>query len=785
MDPGSKDAGPRAGADEPVPPAAPAPPAGAGAPPTRPSEPLAPYHSHFEHLEDHLRRIDELVRAQTHRWRDTVATTKPENLWGMVHVTEAEVEAYLRAPFRLPWTDAEEAEEPIRRRLQGAATRARVAARRVEATPSEVDLRIRRLMHAFDLSEVERDVLLVCLLPEVDARYRRLFGYLQDDASRTRPGVELILAILRPEVPDPATGRSLFDSASTLVRRHLVIVGDGDEPVSVRPARLDDRIASFLLGDDDIDPRLAGVVRHADRGVLPRDLAADLAQISRLEGLSQWLLGRGRRGTGAVLFLHGPYGSGRRAAAQAICSSLRVPLLAIDTGRALAELMEWKELVERTYREGALQGAAVLWTGCDALLSSEQSPQRWNRLLEAAEASGLVTFLASEVPWDPADRFRHTPFVRIDFRIPGYALRREIWLRHLPPIAAFADPPPDRDHLASMLANGFQLTEEQIVDAITSAKGHARQREPLMAALSVEDFFEGCRRQSGRRLISFARRIEPRTDLTFDDLILPKPSERQLGELRARIRQRNYVYSGLGFERRLPLGNGLIAMFTGSSGTGKTMAAELLAREQGVDLYKIDLSAVVSKYVGETEKNLAHVFDEAEEANAILFFDEADALFGKRGEVKEARDRWANIEINFLLQRVEEYAGVVILASNLQQNIDEAFLRRIHVIVDFPFPDDEARFRIWRGMFPAEVDRPPDEELVVLAQRFRLSGGSQKNIVVDAAFRALEAAVQARPRITTRHLVAATAREYQKLGRPITKGEFSEEFYRWVEEDIL
>jgi SpoVK/Ycf46/Vps4 family AAA+-type ATPase len=282
-----------------------------------------------------------------------------------------------------------------------------------------------------------------------------------------------------------------------------------------------------------------------------------------------------------------------------------------------------------------------------------------------------------------------------------------------------------------------------------------------------------------------AQLIEPRTELTFDDLILPRSNKRQLAELRNRIAYRNQLYSGLGFERRLSLGKGLIALFTGSSGTGKTMAAELLAREQGVDLYKIDLSAVVSKYVGETEKNLGRVFADAEDANAILFFDEADALFGKRGEVKDARDRWANMEINYLLQRVEEYSGVVILASNLRQNFDDAFMRRIHVIVEFPFPEPDARLCIWKGMIPPGVGLDDDVDFKLLADQFRFSGGSIRNVVVDAAFRALAEAGGERPAISMRHLVLGIAREYQKFGKPATKGEFSLALYDWVEKEIL
>jgi SpoVK/Ycf46/Vps4 family AAA+-type ATPase len=261
-------------------------------------------------------------------------------------------------------------------------------------------------------------------------------------------------------------------------------------------------------------------------------------------------------------------------------------------------------------------------------------------------------------------------------------------------------------------------------------------------------------------------------------------NRRQIEELRARIRQRGQVYSGLGFERRLSLGKGLIVLFSRSFGTGKTMTAELLAREQDVDMYKVDLASIVSKWVGETEKNLNQLFAEAEDANAIIFFDEADALFGERGEVKGAQDRWANLEVNFLLQPVEEYSGVVILATNLGQNIDEAFVRRVHVMVEFPSPDAEARFRTWRGMFPAGVLPPPDEDIRGLATQVKLPGGSIRNIVVDAAFRA-PVVSSGECKIELRHLVLATAREYQKLGKPITKGGFGETSYPWVAEEIL
>jgi AAA+ superfamily predicted ATPase len=707
----------------------------------------------------------------------------------MVHVTDDEIDAYLHAPFT-PLHDLPATLEPVLAEYwQAAACVAQVIQRRQAYTPPHITLRLERLRDLFGLSDLEHDILLVCLFPELDGRYRRLFGYLQDDASRTRPTVELVLQILHPIVSQPETARSAFASSAPLLAYDLLVVGNGmqsDEPLAMRSIRLDDRIAGYLLGSDTTDNRLDDVMSRSDALMRWEDMVAHQEHVTRLQNLAAWWQQRRHHAPhGAVMFLHGPYGSGRLAAAQAICTSTETPLLIAEVDKALRNSAGWAHIVNLCYREAQLQGAALYWSRCEVLLEQGQPAHLWDTLMEAAERFAGLTVLASQTAWDPAGRFHHIPFLRLDFAMPDYPLRRRLWDVYLPPPAAFAAPVPDRMVLADLLANGFQLTEGQLVDALATAQAQATQRAPQQPRLTVDDLYDGCRRQSGRHLLSFARRIEPRTALTFDALILPEPNLRQLHELRARIRYRSRVYSGLGFERRLSLGKGLIAMFTGSSGTGKTMAAELLAREQGVDLYKVDLSAVVSKYVGETEKNLSRVFAEAEDANAIIFFDEADALFGKRSEVKEAQDRWANMEINYLLQRVEEYAGTVILASNLRQNIDEAFLRRIHVLVEFPFPDAEARFRIWRGMFPPGLSRPADTDLHALAERFRLGGGNIKNIVIDAAFRALAAAECDLPTTTLRHLVAATAREYQKLGKPVTKGEFGEGFYAWIEKDIL
>jgi SpoVK/Ycf46/Vps4 family AAA+-type ATPase len=250
--------------------------------------------------------------------------------------------------------------------------------------------------------------------------------------------------------------------------------------------------------------------------------------------------------------------------------------------------------------------------------------------------------------------------------------------------------------------------------------------------------------------------------------MLPDEKAQQLRNIAAWMKHRRLVHQDWGFGAKLSRGKGLNVLFTGPSGTGKTMAAEVLAGELSLDLYQIDLSSVVSKYIGETEKNLSAIFQEAEQSQALLFFDEADALFGKRTEVKDAHDRYANIEVNYLLQRVEQYEGVVILATNLQQNLDDAFLRRMQEVLEFPFPDDSLREQIWRCHFPKNAPCEKDIDFSFLAQKFKMTGGNIKNIVLGAAFMAAQ---ESKP-ISMSHLIVATKCEYQKEGKLAVKTDF-------------
>jgi SpoVK/Ycf46/Vps4 family AAA+-type ATPase len=337
----------------------------------------------------------------------------------------------------------------------------------------------------------------------------------------------------------------------------------------------------------------------------------------------------------------------------------------------------------------------------------------------------------------------------LQLTVPDLTSRQQIWLSLLANHGHSAD---GLD--VAYLANTFRLGPGQIEDAIRSARNTNGN-----AQLTTEDLAAACRRLSNRSLDDLAVRVEP--VYGWDDIVLPDDTIELLREICNQARQTYRVLIEWGFERKVPYGRGLSVMFSGPPGTGKTMAAQIIARELGVDLYKIDLSGVVSKYIGETEKNLSRIFAAAESSNAVIFFDEADALFGKRTEVTDAHDRYANIEISYLLQKMEEYDGVVILATNLRKNMDDAFVRRIRFIVDYAFPTEAGRLAIWRKHFPKAAPVDGDIDFDLLARKVKVPGGNIKNIVLNAAFRAAQ---QDTP-IQMEHIVKSTRREFEKIGK--------------------
>jgi SpoVK/Ycf46/Vps4 family AAA+-type ATPase len=322
--------------------------------------------------------------------------------------------------------------------------------------------------------------------------------------------------------------------------------------------------------------------------------------------------------------------------------------------------------------------------------------------------------------------------------------------------------PPTKIRNSIAFARNLAITRNHatIATDTTTATGAAPK-------ITMDDLYRGCKSQSHQGLTSMAKKIHP--NYTWNDIVLPPTIMSLLRDICNVVKYKGTVFYDWGFSTKFSLGKGLTALFTGESGTGKTMAAEVIAKDLNLELYKIDLSSILSKYIGETEKNLSTIFKESEGSNSILFFDEADALFGKRTDVKDSHDRYANIETNYLLQKIDEFEGVVILSTNYRRNIDEAFIRRMQFIVNFPLPDAEYRLEIWKKAFPEQVPRSEDIDFKFLANNLQISGGNIKNIVINSAF--LAAKNGKRP-VSMSEIILATKREFDKIGKPFQKSDF-------------
>jgi hypothetical protein len=586
------------------------------------------------------------------------------------------------------------------------------------------------LCAAFGLSTFERAVLLACAGVELDSAFAACCAAAQGDARRAYPTFGLALAAL------PEAHWSALSPASPLRRWRLVEVGSG-EALTTSPLRVSERVLHCLAGVQHLDESLEGLLAPVS---LPVELPpSQRALVERIVGL--WL---GDPAPPAIQ-LCGGEGSDKEAVASAACAALEIGLYALRAEDVPAAPAEREALARLWEREAVLSRSALL-LDCDRA----EGVESMRAAIAFLEAVGGTIFVAAR---DPV-RLSRRRFVRLDVRGPSPAEQRSLWRGVLGPSAG------DLNGKLGEITAQFSLGPQSIRAAGAEALDvlSRRPREELGSVL-----WEICRSQARVRLDDLAQRIEPAA--TWEDLILPDHQKNVLREILANVRQRARVYDAWGFASKGSRGLGIGALFAGASGTGKTMAAEVLAGELHLDLYRIDLSQVVSKYIGETEKNLRRVFDAAEAGGAVLLFDEADALFGKRSEVKDSHDRYANIEVSYLLQRMESYRGLAILTTNMKGELDPAFLRRLRFVARFPFPDAAQRARIWERIFPPET---PTEGLDARKlARLNVAGGNIRNIALQAAFLAADEGGPVR----MAHLLRAAYTECAKLERPLTEAE--------------
>lgn len=721
------------------------------------SESVTAYENSWEHLLDELYCLDLALEAEAAGCRHRSLDDPMAPFKGLV-ITDAEVTELLShaAP-----DDAASIEQKF---LLEACSRQRsmIEARRKISVKAGIHLSLEWLAQLFHLTRFEEQCILLCLAPELDRKYERIYAYLQDDATRKKPTVELLLQLFCASWRQKFPARGIFGANAPLVRYRLVqMTGpSASDPVTLlsHSLKLDDRIVNFLL--DSVQSRQMDVrLEHCARRLAPPEDAIeaasfrDLAQrIGRFIHAHMQAVERSPRSI--VFYLRGPSGRDKRLLAESVCSDLGLPLLLGDAERMLAGQIPFADLTWLLGREALLQPAVLCLENMDCLLSeATKNRGELQSILDAAGTFSRFTFLLGALPWNPSETSSKVAFLAVEVPQPGMSDCAAIWEQQLKNAQI------GEDVQSTELASKFRLGPGQIHDAMEAAENLARWRSPEDCRITMQDLAAACRAQSSPKLATLARKLSPKKRWT--DIVLPEDQLNHLKDLCTHAKHRQLVYGKWGFDRKLSLGKGLNALFSGPPGTGKTMAAEVIATELQLELYQIDLSQVVSKYIGETEKNLHQIFLEAHTSNAILFFDEADALFGKRSEVKDAHDRYANIETGYLLQKMEEYEGIAILATNLRQHLDEAFVRRMHFIVEFPFPDHEMRKQIWQVIFPDETPLDGDVDVDTLARDIKLPGGNIRNIALAAAFHAAGNGQT----VCMSHLMHAAWREHQKLGR--------------------
>jgi SpoVK/Ycf46/Vps4 family AAA+-type ATPase len=588
----------------------------------------------------------------------------------------------------------------------------------------------------FGLSAFEKSLLLLCAAFDLDSEVAKLCSQAQGSPGAQYPTFGLALAAL------PHAHWSALAPSSHLRRFMLIdVLSSHSVPLTASPLRAEERVLHYLTGVSYFEPQLNGMVRPVgEQGAIVNSHKRIVQRI-----VLAW---KGARNRVPVVQLWGPDEPSKLTIAKRACADVGLELLQLPAELVPTKADEMERFVRLWTREAALLGSG-LYISAEDIDSAAQKSLR--RLMDGIPGPA---FLGTREPWGELEQRS----ISIEVRKPEKQEQRTLWMGYLGPAGS---PSSLNDQSLSKLVGQFDLNEHSIRVAAEEGVSAAKDGLDLYEALC-----EASRAATRPRLGELAEQISPRA--TLDDLVLPEREKRLLRELAIHVAHRHTVYTDWGFEAKLSRGLGITALFAGNSGTGKTMAAEALARELKLDLFRIDLATTVSKYIGETEKNLRKVFDAAEDGGAILFFDEADALFGKRSEVKDSHDRYANIEIGYLLQRMESYRGLAILATNMKRALDTAFVRRLRFIVDFPFPDEKSRAEIWRRIFPPNT--PTSGLDIDRLARLGVTGGNIKNIALYASFLAAGEGVP----VGMGHLKRAAQVEYDKMEKPLTQAEFGE-----------
>jgi len=612
------------------------------------------------------------------------------------------------------------------------------------------------LQKTYQLDDIEIKIMAIALAVELDRNYEKLYAYLQDDVRAKRPTVDLALNLICANIPEKLTHRRYFQPDSTLSRDRLLrLVSPVDHSsLLTQELHLDPQIIQYLLEIPGLDARFKDYAHIIE----PQ---TQFTALKSPPGLLRLIQDHWQGSKPLKLYFQGGDSLEKQTLVQSLANQIKAPLLIVDLPKMMAAKVNQQTALFLLWRQAQLQQTWLYLANLDPLFQNTENIA-FQGLCRALGDYPSLVILSGEMP------FPSSPYplglLTIPFTMHDFEQRRDCWLSHLKPLGIMLNPAE-----LDSLSDRFRLYPHQIRNAVAMAsqqmlwEGYQDKESQGKEQPQSSYLFAAARAESGYALMTLARKIEPKYG--WEDIILQPNPGNQLRELCNQAKQHHFVMETWQFGDRLSLGKGLNALFSGAPGTGKTMAAEVIAQDLQLDLYKIDLSQIVSKYIGDTEKNLSQVFDAATNSNAILLFDEADALFGKRSEVKDARDRYANMETSYLLQKMEEYAGIAILTTNFRHNLDEAFTRRLRFIIEFSLPTQEERRRMWELMLPMNTAICQDLDLDFLAGRFELTGADIRNIALRAAFLAAGDENQENKAIAMNHIIKAIRLEYQKQNK--------------------
>ncbi|MEK1894657.1 MAG: ATP-binding protein [Rhizobium sp.] len=689
------------------------------------------YRSAAEHLADELSWLD-LMLARHVAWLRATGQFNEDPLRGL-YISDAEVSARLQT-----------VSEPLRdydHRITS--KRAVIDARLADS----INLPIPLIASHFGLNDFERACLLMATAVAIDPRYEILFAYAHNDVSRKAPSVGLAVTLFADEPMQRLALLQSFSARSKLLRSDLIRFSATElsKPLAGRGMSVDERLVFALLGQDcGRDERVLAFTANVDEPLVPwRDGALAERAAAALR----------HHKDGVVLLLDGPADCGQRQLARAACRSADLGLIAADLSSPAALSISPRELGRLLAREAMLDGAALLMTVRDLALDLRHE----NTVSAAVGAGAAVFFAAAPGAVSAGELASSLPFVEIAMP-PVTADMRGGWWH-----AALEKRGHDREPgLALRLGLSLRCGPDAVERATIALDPEQPARFGTIAGIA--------RRATRTEVPALARLVQH--NWRWDDLVLPEKQVTRLRQICSELDYAPRVLHDWNFAAKTSAGFNNIVLFSGASGTGKSMAATLVASTIGLDLYRIDLSTMVDKYIGETEKNLERTFAAMEATNAAIFFDECDVLFSKRTEVKDAHDRYANLSVAYLLQRIETYEGVIVLATNLAGNMDDAFSRRLNHVVHFPLPDVAMREKLWAKAFPEQAPIAVDLDLQVLAKTFELTGGNIRNAALASAYLA---AARDEP-IGQRHVLQAIAIELEKIGRPPIRSDFGDSY---------